>query len=196
MAPPASIPPTASCALTLPPSTAGATIVYPANWFTVTAPPTAACRYFDPAPITVPADPTTLKTAVMIQADPAATYQAALTAATNPTAWNVLTNQPVTVSGLPATRIQATSTAGTTGFPVGTTRYGYLINVGGRGVWIADVRDGRRCCVHDEHVRRRSHGIQVDVHRRRPDRRHRPRQLGCARLRRMTVARDRASLTA
>ena len=86
--------------------------------------------------ITVPADPSTLKTAVMIQADPAATYQAALTAATNPTAWNVLTNQPVTVSGLPATRIQATSTAGSSGFPVGTTRYGYLINVGGKGVWI------------------------------------------------------------
>ena len=42
----------------------------------------------------------------------------------------------MTVSGLPATRIQATSTAGTSGFPVGTTRYGYLINVGGRGVWI------------------------------------------------------------
>ena len=136
VAPPASIPPTATCQLTVPPATQAATIVYPANWFTVTAPPTAACRYFDPAQITVPADPSTLKTAVMIQADPAATYQAALTAATNPTAWNVLTNQPVTVSGLPATRIQATSTAGSTGFPVGTTRYGYLINVGGKGVWI------------------------------------------------------------
>ena len=42
----------------------------------------------------------------------------------------------MTVSGLSATRIQATSTAGSTGFPVGVTRYGYLINVGGRGVWI------------------------------------------------------------
>ena len=136
VAPPASIPPTATCQLTVPPATQAATIVYPANWFTVTAPATAACRYFDPAQITVPADPSTLSTAVMIQADPAASYQAALTAATNPTAWNVLTNQPVTVSGLPATRIQATSTAGSTGFPVGTTRYGYLINVGGRGVWI------------------------------------------------------------
>lgn len=136
VAPPASIPPTASCALTVPPGTVNATIVYPKNWFTVTEPASAACRYFDPAPITVPADPATLTTAVMIQPDPAASYQDALTTATNPTAWNVLTNQPVTVSGLPATRIQATSTAGSTGFPVGVTRYGYLINVGGRGVWI------------------------------------------------------------
>jgi heat shock protein HslJ len=134
--PPASIPPTATCALTVPPGTVNATIVYPANWFTVTAPPTVACRYFDPAQITVPADPATLTAAVMIQADPATSYQNALTTATNPTAWNVLTNQAVTVSGLPATRIQATSTAGSTGFPVGVTRYGYLLNVGGRGVWI------------------------------------------------------------
>ena len=195
VAPPASIPPTATCQLTIPPATQAATIVYPANWFTVTAPPTAACRYFDPAQITVPADPSTLKTAVMIQADPAASYQAALTAATNPTAWNVLTNQPVTVSGLPATRLQATSTAGTTGFPVARPATA-TSSTSAAGRLDRDVRDGRRCCVHDEHVRRRSHGIQVDVHGagltgaidRRP--------LASPVRRRMTVVGDRASLTA
>jgi hypothetical protein len=113
-----------------------ATIVYPANWFTVASPPNLACRYFSPTAITVPADPATLTTAVMIQSDPAATYQAALTAATNPTAWNVLQQQAVTVGGLPATKMEATSTAGSPGYPPGVTRYGYLIDVGGKGAWM------------------------------------------------------------
>jgi len=136
--PPASVPPTATCALTLP-GAATATIVYPSDWNTVTAPPGSACRYFDPQPITVPADPATLVTAVMIKADAAATYQEALAAATNPTAWNVATNEPVTVAGLPATRIEATSSAGSPGYPAGTTRYGYLIDVGGTGAWMETV---------------------------------------------------------
>ena len=140
--PPASVPPTATCNLPLPggtPSAPSATVVYPADWNTVTAPPAAACRYFDPDPITVPADPSTLTTAVMIKTDPTTTYDAALTAATNPTAWNVLTNEPVTVSGLPATLIEATSSAGSPGVPEGSTRYGYLIDVGGRPAWIETV---------------------------------------------------------
>ena len=40
------------------------------------------------------------------------------------------------MSGQAATRIEATSTAGVPYFPAGSTRYGYLINVGGKGVWI------------------------------------------------------------
>jgi heat shock protein HslJ len=136
--PPASVPPTASCALNAVVngvSTQVATIVYPADWNTVAAPPALACRYFDPEPITVPADPATLTTAVMVKVDLTSTYDAALTAATNPVAWNVLIQQPVTVAGLPATRLEATSTAGSPGYPVGTTRYGYLVNAGGRPVW-------------------------------------------------------------
>jgi heat shock protein HslJ len=138
IAPPASLPPTATCQLTTdiqPGPTA--ILVYPADWFTVAAPPTIACRYFDPAAITVPADPATLTTAVMIKADPTTTYEDALAAATNETAWNVLVNEPVTTKGgLPATRLEATSTAGTPGYPDGTTRYGYLIDVGGFPLWI------------------------------------------------------------
>jgi len=138
--PPASEPPTATCTLTMPPpATGSATVVYPSAWHTVTAPPAAACRYFDPQPITVPADPSTLTTAVMIKSDPAATYDAALAAATNPTAWNVLTKTPVTVSGLPATLIEATSTAGSPSVPAGSTRYGYLINVAGHPAWMETV---------------------------------------------------------
>jgi hypothetical protein len=115
------------------------TVVYPSDWNTVATPPALACRYFDPEPITVPADPATLTTAVMIKADLTTTYDAALSAATNPTAWNVLTNEPVTVSGLPATRIEATSTAGSPDVPEGSTRYGYLIDLGGRPAWIETV---------------------------------------------------------
>ena len=116
-----------------------ATIVYPANWFTVTGPANLACRYFSPTQITVPADPSTLTTAVMIQGDPASTYDAAIAAATNPTAWNVLQEQSATVgggTGWPATLIEATSTAGSPGYPPGVTRYGYLLNAGGKPAWI------------------------------------------------------------
>jgi heat shock protein HslJ len=138
--PPPSIPPLAQCTI---PGASGApalaTISYPSAWHTVTAPPNLACRFFDPNPITVPSDATTLDTAVEIASDPTVTYADALTAATNPTAWNVLTNVPVTISGLPAVRLQATSTAGTPEVPVGSTRYGYLIDAGGLPVWIATV---------------------------------------------------------
>jgi hypothetical protein len=116
-----------------------ATIVYPATWHTVSAPPALACRYFDPSAITVPADPATLTTAVMIKADLTASYSDALAAATNPTAWNVLVNQAVTVGGLPATRIEATATAGSDGVAIGQTRYAYLINAGGHPVWIETI---------------------------------------------------------
>ncbi len=72
----------------------------------------------------------------MIQADPASTYQAALAAATNPTNWTVLTNEPVSLDNLVATRLQATAKVATGGVAVGTTRYGYLIDAGGRPLWI------------------------------------------------------------
>ena len=134
------MPPLAQC--TIPGATGApalATISYPSAWHTLAAPPNLACRFFDPNPITVPADPTTLDTAVEIASDPTVTYDDALAAATNPTAWNVLTNVPVTISGLPAVRLQATSTAGTPDVPVGSTRYGYLIDAGGKPLWIATV---------------------------------------------------------
>ena len=111
-------------------------MVYPATWFTVTTPANLACRYFDPAPITVPADPSTLVTAIQVTIDGTTSYDDALAAATNPTAWNVLVNEPATAAGLPASRIEATSSSGSPGFPPGVTRYGYLINLGARSAWI------------------------------------------------------------
>jgi len=135
IAPPASLPPVATCSLVVPPDTTIATIVYPADWNTVATPPTLACRYFSPDPITVPADLATLATPVMIKSDLTVSYADALATATNPTAWNVLTDEPVTISGRPATRLQATSTAGSPGFPVGVTRYGYLIDIGVGSAW-------------------------------------------------------------
>ncbi len=135
VAPPASIPPTASCQLVSATNVAF-TIIYPATWFTLSQPTTLACRYFDPAQITVPADPATLHTAVMVKGDDAISYQDALAAATNPASWDVLTNQPVTIGGLPATRLQATSKVASPGYPVGVTRYGYLIDAGGHAAWI------------------------------------------------------------
>jgi heat shock protein HslJ len=137
--PPASVPPVATCDLSA--GTGGPTVkvAYPADWNTVTTPPAAACRYFDPAPITVPADLATLTTAVMIKSNPGSTYQAALSAATNPTAWNVLRNESATVLGLPATLVEATSSAGSPGYPAGSTRYGYLIDVAGAPAWIETV---------------------------------------------------------
>jgi hypothetical protein len=133
------VPPVATCDLSA--GTGGPTVkvAYPADWNTVTAPPAAACRYFDPAPITVPADLATLTTAVMIKSNPGSTYQAALSAATNPTAWNVLRNEPATVLGLPATLVEATSSAGSPGYPAGSTRYGYLVDVPGAPTWIETV---------------------------------------------------------
>ena len=100
----------------------------------------------------------------MIKSDPAATYDAALAAATNPTAWNVLTNKPVTVSGLPATLIEATSTAGSPGVPAGSTRYGYLINARARRL-DRDRRDRRRRDVHLEQVGGGPDGGGVDPQR-------------------------------
>ena len=127
--PPASIPPEATCTIAGPAGAQLATIVYPKSWFTVTTPASIACRYFDPAAITVPSDPTTLQTAVMITTQ-AAPYADAVAAATDPANWDVTTTTPVTVSGLPATLVEATSTAEASGLPVGTSRYAYIIDYG------------------------------------------------------------------
>ena len=75
-------------------------------------------------------------TAIQVTIDGTTSYQDALTSATNPTAWNVLVNEPATAAGLPASRIEATSTAGSPGFPAGTTRYGYLLNLTTGSAWI------------------------------------------------------------
>ena len=130
--PPSPLPATASCSI----DGAGgatATMVYPADWTALDAPPAMACRYFDPEPITVPADPLTLTTAVMIQLQANLAYADAVTAATDPGTWSVTTTASYTVAGYPATLVEATSTNDASGTPVGTTRYAYLIDLGANG---------------------------------------------------------------
>ena len=65
---------------------------------TVSEPPAAACRYFDPEPITLPSDGSSPDVAVTVQAD-VASYEDAVAAATDPANWNVIQSVETTVSG-------------------------------------------------------------------------------------------------
>jgi hypothetical protein len=98
----------------------------------VSEPPAIACRYFDPNPITVPADPGTLDAAISVKPD-VASYDDAVAAATDPANWAVVQSVEATVSGLDATLVEATSTAAESGTPVGTTLYSYIIDYGAGG---------------------------------------------------------------
>ncbi|MFI5198831.1 MAG: META domain-containing protein [Candidatus Limnocylindrales bacterium] len=137
--PPASVPPMSSCAVIAPSGATVAMMRYLSTWHTTDTPASVACRYFDPNPITVPADPTTLSTAVMVKADSSAAYADALATATDATAWTVLRNEPVTIGGLPAVRLETTAISASAGIPLGSTRYAYLIDAGGHPIWILTV---------------------------------------------------------
>jgi heat shock protein HslJ len=123
--------PTGSCPL-LADGVTVATITYPGSWFTLEEPPTAACRYFDPEPITVPADPSTLRTAVMTGTI-ATPYQDAVAAATDPDTWTVAAKSETAVGGVPVTCILATAVSDATGLPTGTARFSCLADVGSAG---------------------------------------------------------------
>ncbi len=133
--PPPSIPPTATCALVGSGAQPIASIAYPASWSTLAEPAELACRYFDPQPITVPADPTTLQTAVMIVAS-ATPFADAIGAATDPAVWDVTRTRDVTVGGLAATLVEAVAIADTAGVPVGMSRFQYIIDYGSAGTVI------------------------------------------------------------
>ena len=64
-------------------------ITYPAAWSTVSEPTDLACRYFDRDPITVPSDPTTLKTAIMVTTS-TATYADMVAEATDGGPWTAV----------------------------------------------------------------------------------------------------------
>jgi hypothetical protein len=132
---PPSAPPTASCKLTPADGPVVATIVYPGGWYTVTEPADSACRYFDPAPITVPDDPSTLTTAVEAAIDPAS-YQDAVATATDPATWTVAAQSEFNVQGAPVTCIGAIAAADTAGIPVGQAQYACLASVGTAGTVI------------------------------------------------------------
>ncbi len=128
------MPPTASCDLVADGATL-AQLAYPADWSTVTEPADLACRYFDAEPITVPADPATLQTAVMvsIQATPLGD---AVAAATDPASWDVTRQRDVTVDDRAATLVEAVATADTAGIPVGQSSFAYFIDMGTAGTLV------------------------------------------------------------
>lgn len=126
--PPASLPPAATCDLV---SSAGVTlgvISYPASWFTVTEPAELACRYFDPAPITVPDDLTALVTAITIE-ELSVAYADVVAGATDPANWDITRQADVTVGGRPATFVEAVSLTDAEG----TSSFAYIIDMGSAG---------------------------------------------------------------
>jgi heat shock protein HslJ len=135
-----SAPPTAAfCDLKTAAGATVAQIAYPGSWFTVATPANLACQYFDPAPITVPADPATLTTAIQASASDTV-YADAVSAATDATAWTIQQQTQLTLDNLPATMVAATATSDAAGIPAGTSRVAYLVDVGAAGtvtLWTA-----------------------------------------------------------
>jgi len=132
VAPPSPPPATASCTID---AAGGATasIVYPADWFTLETPTALACRFFDPEPITIPPDPLALEVAVTIRFEANLAFADALAGATDPATWDVARVEPYTVAGFPAALVEGTSIDDTSGVAIGTTRYAYLIDLGPNG---------------------------------------------------------------
>ena len=130
--PPTFAPDVATCPLNTADGVKVAKITYSASWSTVTTPADLKCQYFDPAPITVPADPSTLVTAVMASSSDT-TFADAVTDATDAAVWDVTAQQTLTLSGLDATAIAATATSDSAGIPAGTSRYAYIVDVGSSG---------------------------------------------------------------
>ncbi len=138
---PVEVPPTASCTLPAADGWVAATITYPGSWFTLTEPPDLACRYFDPAAITVPADPADLVTAV--RADVLVTpYPEAVAAATDPAAWTVALTSEFNVRGTTVTCVSAVAATDAAGIPMGDGRFACLADVQTAGtvqIWTTGV---------------------------------------------------------
>lgn len=139
-----SLPTAATCDLVSSDGVTLGVISYPESWSTLSEPADLACRYFDPAPITVPADPATLVTAVTVTVD-AVAFDDAVTAATDPASWDVTRQADVTLSGLRATFVEAVALSDGAGLAVGTSSFAYLIDLGSAGTvtirTVGDVED-------------------------------------------------------
>jgi heat shock protein HslJ len=129
------VPPTATCDLVVPGGPTVAKLTFPGTWFTVTEPPELACRYFDPAEITVPSDPTTLQTAVVATVTPTP-YADAVAAATNPANWTVVRQGSSSAEGLSVTCVDATALTDAAGIPTGSSAHSCLVGVGTAGTVI------------------------------------------------------------
>ena len=123
---------TASCQLKSAVDVKVAKVVYPASWYAVTTPADLACQYFDPSPITVPSDPTTLVTTIMASST-GTDYEDAVDNATDTASWTVTQQQELELDGLDATLVAGTATSDSAGIPTGTSRFAYLVDVGSSG---------------------------------------------------------------
>jgi hypothetical protein len=139
---PPSFPPTASCTLAAPDADPVATLVYPGGWFTVTEPPEAACRYFDPEEIVLAGDPPTAEAAV--RAELATTsYDDAVAAAIDPASWEVAGRSETTVNGTRVTCVAGVALADQSPtLAAGTAVMACLADVGDAGtvtIWTAGI---------------------------------------------------------
>lgn len=121
----------ATCDLATP-DTIVATIIYPGDWFTLTEPASASCRFFDPNEIQIPADGEAPVTAVMASVEPTP-YDEAVAAATDPASWEVRETAELVVDGLPATLVEGAATGADPTFPGGRSRFAYLVDAGSAG---------------------------------------------------------------
>ncbi len=127
------VPPSATCDLAVPnggPTVAK--IVYPGGWYTLAEPADLVCRYFDPQPITVPTDPTTLQTAVMVSISTQA-FADAVTAATDPAKWTVTRQGGSSIGGTNGTCIDAVALVDSPGITTGMSSFSCLVDVGTAG---------------------------------------------------------------
>jgi hypothetical protein len=123
---------------------ASLTVVYPADWQTLTEPATLACRLFDetpveapPTPTTLPSDPAELPTVgAVVLPTGAISYEVAVALALDPARWDVQTREAALVDGLPAERIEATLLGSDGIRPAGTMRYAYIVDRGTSVVFI------------------------------------------------------------
>jgi hypothetical protein len=133
----------ASCDLMVLGGPTVASIVFVSTWSTLTEPADLACRYFDPKPITIPADPTTLDTAVM--ANVVATPYADMVAAANDrTNWDLWVAQQVELNGVALTCLGGYALTEQSGFPVGNGVFQCFADVGTAGtvvIWTTGAAD-------------------------------------------------------
>jgi len=130
--PPIIVPTVSTCDLLATDGTGLGTLSYPAAWSTLSEPADLACRYFDRDPITVPSDPATLKTAIMVTTS-TKTYADAVAAAKDSATWTVRQTVDLEIDGLPATMIEGEAKAATDGLEAGSSRLAYIIDYASAG---------------------------------------------------------------
>ena len=130
--PPIIVPTVSTCDLLATDATALGEISYPAAWSTLSEPADLACRYFDRDPITVPSDPTTLKTAIRV-ATSSATYADVVAEAKDEASWTIRQTVDLEIDGLPATMVEGETKAVTGNLEAGTSRLAYIVDYGSAG---------------------------------------------------------------